>query len=172
MSATRWIAIGVGVAAAVAFEAAFPPSLRIAGNGPDLLLAVAACAAARAEGSLVAAALLGTLRDATAGGVPGRFAVGYLLAALILRAAFGRVRERGLGLAVTVTFLGGLVGHLVGGLVPGVLGRAPLGTVPRDALVVAALSACFAAAVAVPVAALETLLGEDARPKPNLAAHR
>lgn len=158
----------IGAAAALVLEALFPGRMRIGGEGPDLLFAVAVFVAARPGGSVAAAAALGALRDAASGGVPGRFAVGFLVAAYLLRAAFGRARGRGLLDTAAAAFAGALVAHAVAAVAAGVLGRAPLGDAPRVALSAAAATALFCAAVVVPLAAVETVSG-TAGPKIDLS---
>jgi hypothetical protein len=165
------LGLALASVAGIAIEATFPAHLRLGAEAPDLLAAAAAFAAARPGGSLAGAAAVGLVRDAASGGVAGRFTLGYLLAALLLRALFGRLRTHGLASACGAAFLGAGVAHLVAGVIAGALGRGSLLGAPADALEVAILTAAFAPLVIVPLAALETAARETA-PRPELGGTR
>jgi len=163
VNAAQVTALVAAALAALTLEAAFPRELRILGLAPDLLAAAAAMAAGRPGGSLLAPVLLGALRDGVSGGVAGRFAIGYLCASLLVRAALGRQKHRGLLGAATAAFTTALLSHALAGLVSWALGRAPLQGVASTSLAVAALTAAFAPAIMVPLALVDTATGADRR---------
>ena len=127
-----------------------------AGAAPDLLLAAAVALATHPAGTAIAAGL-GLARDAIAGGPCGAFMVGFLLTAIVARAALGAARRRGMFATGLLVLAGVFVAYGAAALPLLLTDRASLLPLLRGLPRLALASALFSPVVTVPLGAAELL---------------